>query len=474
MPMNQSPGQGYMNSNMGGGMSMRNPMSRAPMNNNPMGNQTSMAYNPTPNPSGYSMDPTSGQTFSNFRGNIAQNQSRQADAIRQFNQSGNPALNNQMRPSPNRGGGMSMQPQMPNGSNAFQGGIPKAPSAAQSPSFMPDGPNAFQNMQAGPLPGYLNRPSGSPMSGPPRPFGLQGIQRPPVPPQQPFQATPANPPGYWPRTQEQQSGLDGLQSMAERVGDAKTQAWSDRRMEQNPMSIGPENAPGYYQRTMSGDPIYGQGGIGSQRAAQNVLMGQPRDADTRMRGLNIPGMQFDPNTNSMVRTPPKPFKERVSMDQIRQNAADSGNPLGQNDGLITRSPEQKWRREARLAGVRPRDMNEWQARRTREASGPMAIGPPRRQPGQTGEAQSLAANAVSSPSRAALLRGGPGRQPASDNWRQGSSQAPNKMLEQRMSEEFEAGNSSVPFRNQLRGLEDAASGFFNQQFRPWFWRQVGS
>ena len=103
--------------------------------------------------------------------------------------------------------------------------------------------------------------------------------------------------------------------------------------------------------------------VSFQRAAQNVLMQQPPGADTRMRGLNMPGMQFDPNQNAMV---------RQQRPQLMFNPSNAGNLSG---GALTRTDDQKWSRMARQAGVRPQDMDRWRQLKMAETGGPKSFGP---------------------------------------------------------------------------------------------------
>lgn len=164
----------------------------------------------------------------------------------------------------------------------------------------------------------------------------------------------------------------------------------------------PQSTP--YMRAMSGDPIYGQNGIGVQRAAQNVLMGQPMDADTRMRGLNMPGMQFNPSRGAMVQNQRTPLM--VNPDQQRWGRLSAPGLSGRNlntpnmaesaqrqmiDGATQRA-NTRIARAGRMAGVRAGDMAQWRA------TSPAALaiarnampqlqqpGPPDKVPAQMGE-----------------------------------------------------------------------------------------
>lgn len=161
----------------------------------------------------------------------------------------------------------------------------------------------------------------------------------------------------------------------------------------------PQGSP--YMRAMSGDPIYGQNGIGVQRSAQNVLMGQPMDADTRMRGLNMSGMQkpwqryasrgITPGSLTGQFSGMEPYRQGpaaaaqgISPDEFRVGMngqamyppakaiayanANGGQLNGLSGGSLSRSDDQRWARMARQAGVRPQDMQTWRNMKMRESS----------------------------------------------------------------------------------------------------------
>lgn len=148
------------------------------------------------------------------------------------------------------------------------------------------------------------------------------------------------------------------------------------------------------RNTMAGDSIYGQQGIGVQRAARNVLMGQPMDADTRMRGLNIPGMQFDPARNAMVRQQRPVMNPNAVVDRTQI----SGSGGGLSDERKRQITATRIARAARFAGVRPADMPQWReqssaaiAMRAAPAAGAMTAGPAGGQPTQMGYSMGPAA-----------------------------------------------------------------------------------
>lgn len=151
----------------------------------------------------------------------------------------------------------------------------------------------------------------------------------------------------------------------------------------------------FYSRAMAGDPIYGQNGIGSQRAAQNVLMGQPAQADTRMRGLNIPGMQFDPNQNAMVRQQRPQLTQNPNPERWGNLSAPSSS--GSMIDPSTQRMNTRIARAGRLAGVRPGDMAQWRqqsptaiAMRNGAANAQMAAGPRGGTPAQMGTGGQMA------------------------------------------------------------------------------------
>lgn len=276
-----------------GNMSMRNPMSRAPMNNNPMGNQAPM----------------------------------QPNFGRAVGAAGSTSL-------PYAGGslGMAGPASAAQGMTAVMGPKPAAPQA--SPGY---------GREVGAVAGLSSwyTPGGVGMAGPAGIAQDMASMRPAAPAVTPRQA--------------------------------------------------PQSTP--YRRAMSGGPIFGQNGIGSQRAAQNDLMGQPMGADTRMRGLNIPGMTFDPATNSMVRAPRPQLTVNPNPERWgRMNSPNvgTGEPMtGAQSRMNTRIS-----RMARARGVRGGDIPEWSrlspaaiAMRQRAGQMPGSAGPTGGNPAPMGPSQ---------------------------------------------------------------------------------------
>ena len=135
-------------------------------------------------------------------------------------------------------------------------------------------------------------------------------------------------------------------------------AWRNNGMSmRNPMSRAPmnNNPMGAQSPTQ---PNFAPN-VSFQRAAQNVLMQQPPGANTAMRPLSMPGMQFDANQNAMAPTPRSPLTPNPNSQQW-------GNLSG---GSLTRSDDQRWSRMARQAGVRPQDMQAWRTRKIAEGGG---------------------------------------------------------------------------------------------------------
>jgi hypothetical protein len=159
----------------------------------------------------------------------------------------------------------------------------------------------------------------------------------------------------------------------------------------NPMSRAPmNNNPMGYQAPM-------QLQTPSTPEARNVLMGQPRNANTAMRPLNMPGMQFDPNTNAMVRMqrPTRgtmdPAQAQAMINRARPISGGNRNMTDERRASIMAT---RLSRAGRMAGVRGQDMAEWRrtspialAIRNREANAQMAMGPQGGQPAQMGANQ---------------------------------------------------------------------------------------
>ena len=161
-------------------------------------------------------------------------------------------------------------------------------------------------------------------------------------------------------------------------------AWRNQNMSmRNPMSMSPmNNNPMGVQA-----PSQLQGVGNMQQAARNVMMQQPPGANTAMRPLNMPGMQFDASRNAMTPTPRAPLTPNPNPQQW-------GNLSG---GSLYRTDDQKWSRMARQAGVRPQDMAQWRSLKMREMGGMAAQGPPGGMPVAMGPQQNQAAQPKPNP-----------------------------------------------------------------------------
>jgi len=158
---------------------------------------------------------------------------------------------------------------------------------------------------------------------------------------------------------------------------------SRQPMNNNPMGVQAESQLNYAPN------------VSFQRAAQNVMMQQPPGADTRMRGLNIPGMQFDPNQNAMVRQQRPQLTQNPNPERWGNLSAPSSS--GSMIDPSTQRMNTRIARAGRLAGVRPGDMAQWRqqsptaiAMRNGAANAQMAAGPRGGTPAQMGTGGQMA------------------------------------------------------------------------------------
>lgn len=137
-------------------------------------------------------------------------------------------------------------------------------------------------------------------------------------------------------------------------------AWRNNGMSmRNPMSRAPmnNNPMGVQSPTQ---PSYAPN-VSFQRAAQNVLMQQPPGANTAMRPLNMPGMQFDANQNAMVRSPRQPLNTPMSGNDFGLNAPSRPNVGVSQESIDSRNMNTRISRLARARGVRGGDVALWRS-----------------------------------------------------------------------------------------------------------------
>lgn len=243
----------------GGNMSFRNPMAKAAMNNNPMGNQQTLKP----------------QDISAYK------QAAQPWALQQSTayQPG-PAMSpvsaiKAPRPSMSPGFG----DQIPDYSSAPSPAIPTANPQTPSPQRMSLNPASMQNQ------GIIQNPAMASQA-----FSLERARQ----YQANRQATPAAPQYINPEFRAGQANMQRLnRSMAQTL-----------------------NRP--LQRRADAIAGVQPGPMINPNAARNVLMGQNPDADLSMRPMTIPGMKFDSQQNAMVRS--SPYEARgIQPGSLRQD-----------------------------------------------------------------------------------------------------------------------------------------------------------